>query len=133
MGPNNVVSLDLPQHNFNLQFTLLTCRYCHNIFLCSYKPLLHCHAVITLLQKMYIRYRQNCRRGTLTSRKKCTNAKLPYIMNLMVKKSGPIIIKLFLCSTQISKKIIILINVKMPTIVGILTFVTMIGTTMYQS
>ena len=37
--------------------------------------------------------------------------------------SGPEVIKLFSCSTQLSMKFFLLINVKMPTIVGILTFV----------
>ena len=37
-------------------------------------------------------------------------------------KSGPEIIKLFSCSSQLSMKFFLLINVKMPTIVGILTF-----------
>ena len=40
------------------------------------------------------------------------------------------VIKLFSCSTQLSTKFILLINVKMPTIVGILTFISMINTTM---
>ena len=40
--------------------------------------------------------------------------------------SGPEVIKLFSCSTQLSLKFILLINVKMPTIVGILTFMTRI-------
>ena len=35
---------------------------------------------------------------------------------------GPEVIKLFSCSTQLSTKFFLLINVKMPTIVGILTF-----------
>ena len=39
------------------------------------------------------------------------------------------VIKLFSCSTQPSMKFILLINVKMPTIVGILTFISMINTT----
>ena len=43
--------------------------------------------------------------------------------------SGPEVIKLFSCSTQMSTKFILLINVKMPTIVGILTFISMINTT----
>ena len=43
--------------------------------------------------------------------------------------SGPKVLKLFSCSTQLSKKFIPLINVKMPTIVGILTFISMINTT----
>ena len=44
-------------------------------------------------------------------------------------RPGPKDIKLFLCSTQLSTKCILLINVKMPTIVGILTFISMINTT----
>ena len=40
--------------------------------------------------------------------------------------------KTFLCSTQLSMKIILLINVKMPTIVGILTFISRINTS-YES
>ena len=42
---------------------------------------------------------------------------------------GPEVIKLFSYSTQLSTKFILLINVKMPTIVGILTFISMISTT----
>ena len=42
--------------------------------------------------------------------------------------TGQEVIKLFSCSTQLSTKLIILINVKMPTIVGILTFISMINT-----
>ena len=40
----------------------------------------------------------------------------------------PEVIKLFPCSTQLSTKFILLINVKMPTFVGILTFISMINT-----
>ena len=43
-------------------------------------------------------------------------------------RAGPKVIKLFPCSTQLSKKFILLINVKMPTTVGILTFISMIKT-----
>ena len=43
--------------------------------------------------------------------------------------SGPKIIKLIPCSTQLSTKFILLINVQMPTIVGILTLISMINTT----
>ena len=39
-------------------------------------------------------------------------------------QSGPEIIKLFSCSTQLSMKFFLLINIKMPTIVGILTFMS---------
>ena len=39
------------------------------------------------------------------------------------------VIKLLSCSTQLSTKFILLIIVKMPTIVGILAFISMINTT----
>ena len=45
------------------------------------------------------------------------------------KSKGPEAIELFSCSTQLSTKFILLINVKMPTIIGILTFISMINTT----
>ena len=41
---------------------------------------------------------------------------------------GPEVIKKFPCSTQLSTKFLLLINVKMPTIVGILTFISLINT-----
>ena len=41
---------------------------------------------------------------------------------------GPEVTKLFSCSAQLNMKFILLINVKMPTIVGILTFISMINT-----
>ena len=43
--------------------------------------------------------------------------------------SGLEVIKLFSCSTQLSTKFIMLINVKMPTVVGILIFISMINAT----
>ena len=42
---------------------------------------------------------------------------------------GPEAIKIFSCSTHLSMKFIMLINVKMPTICGILIFMSMINTT----
>ena len=42
---------------------------------------------------------------------------------------GPEVIKLFPCTTQLSMKFFLLINVKMPTIVGIFTFISMVNTT----
>ena len=45
-----------------------------------------------------------------------------------INNPGPEVIKLFQCSTQLSTKFILLINVKMPTIVGILTFIRTINT-----
>ena len=52
-----------------------------------------------------------------------------YHMGLVERKPGPEVIKLFSCSTQLSTKFILLINVKISTIVGILTFMSMINTT----
>ena len=46
-----------------------------------------------------------------------------------LKSPGLEVIKLLSCSTQLSIKRIMLINVKMPTIVGILTFISMIDKT----
>ena len=45
------------------------------------------------------------------------------------RRLGPYVIKLFSCSTQQSMEFILLINVKMPTSVGILTFISIINTT----
>ena len=42
----------------------------------------------------------------------------------LFKEPGPEVIKLSSCSTQLSMKLFLLINVKMPTIVGILTFMS---------
>ena len=39
-------------------------------------------------------------------------------------RAGPEVIKLFSCSTQLSMKFFLLINVKKPTNVGILTFMS---------
>ena len=47
--------------------------------------------------------------------------------NKLCQSSGPEVIKLFSCSTQLRLKFILLINVKMPTIVGILTFMSRIN------
>ena len=46
-----------------------------------------------------------------------------------IKRTGLEVINFFACSTQLSTKFILLINVTMPTIVGILTFISMINTT----
>ena len=45
------------------------------------------------------------------------------------ERTGPKVIKLFSCSTQLSMKFIMFINVKMPRIVGILTFINLINIT----
>ena len=49
------------------------------------------------------------------------------------KKLGLKVIKLFSCSAQLRLKFILLINVKMPTIVGILTFISRINYRLWQS
>ena len=48
---------------------------------------------------------------------------------MLLNRSGPEAINLFSCSTQLSTKFILLINVKMPTIVGILAFISMVNIT----
>ena len=52
-------------------------------------------------------------------------------MHIDLKLTGPglEVINFFSCSTRLSTKFIMLINVKMPTIVGILTFISMINAT----
>ena len=45
--------------------------------------------------------------------------------SLFEPNHGPEVIIFFSCSTQLSMKFLLLINVKMPTIVGILTFMSM--------
>ena len=52
-----------------------------------------------------------------------------YFFQIPIKQPGPDDIQLFLCSTQLKTKFIMPINVKMPTIVGILTVINMINTT----
>ena len=51
------------------------------------------------------------------------------VLFMLMNVTGPEVIKLFPCSTQLSTKLILLINVNMPTIIGILTFISMINTT----
>ena len=50
------------------------------------------------------------------------------VESVIENNPGPEVIKRFSYSTQLSTKFILLINVKMPTIVGILTFMSMINT-----
>ena len=45
-------------------------------------------------------------------------------LGAQVRKPGPEVINLFSCSTQLSMKFFLLINVKVPTIVGILIFMS---------
>ena len=47
-----------------------------------------------------------------------------YINKVGITESCPEGIKHFSCSTQLSMKFFLLINVKMPTIIGILTFIS---------
>ena len=50
-------------------------------------------------------------------------------VNFHLCRPGTKVIKFSTYSTQLSTKFILLLNVKMPTIVGILTFISMINTT----
>ena len=52
---------------------------------------------------------------------KKTSTTLKQCYDICNSRSGPEVIKLFPCSTQLSMNFFPLINVKMPTIVGILT------------
>ena len=49
--------------------------------------------------------------------------------NSKSEAAGPEVIKLFSCSTQLSTELILLINVKMQTVVSILTIISGINTT----
>ena len=49
---------------------------------------------------------------------------LVQLVACLTQEPGPEVIKLFICSTQLSMNFFLLINVKMPTIVGILTFMS---------
>ena len=55
------------------------------------------------------------------------NISCPISMKECLSDPGPEVIKLFSCSTQLGIKFILLINVKMPTIVGILKFISRIN------
>ena len=69
------------------------------------------------------------KQGLPMYRMTCLNEPCPSHKNIHPKHhqqmlQGPEVIKLFSCSTQLSMKIFPLINVKMSTIVGILTFMS---------
>ena len=53
-----------------------------------------------------------------------------FITSLSVSVLCPLVPRLYIfsCSTQLNMELILLINVKMPTIVGILTFISRINT-----
>ena len=57
---------------------------------------------------------------------KCVNGGQPSQELMPIMKPGPTVLNFFSCSTQLSTKFVLLINVKMPTIVGILTLIGMI-------
>ena len=52
--------------------------------------------------------------------------------SLITSEPGPKVIKLFSCSTQLSMKFILLINVKMATIVAILTLINRINSRLWS-
>ena len=59
----------------------------------------------------------------------CSHSSADMVLSVKAcaQSSGPEVIKLFSCSAQLRLKFILLINVKMPTIVGILTFISRIN------
>ena len=46
------------------------------------------------------------------------------VLEFKLTKPGPEVINIFSCSTQLSMKISLLINMKMPTIIGIFIFIS---------
>ena len=67
---------------------------------------MHIHSLSTLVFKFYTHLVKNCK------------------LKHEILIPGPEVIRLFSCSTQLSMKFFLLTNVKMPTIVGILTFMS---------
>ena len=59
---------------------------------------------------------------SIVSISNCSSLKTITVIN--IPTSGPEVIKLFSCSAQLSMKFFLLINVKMPTIFGSLTFMS---------
>ena len=98
----------------------LTCFLAVMWLLVFYIFFLRCHGLICGLCLRHFLVIVNCFK-TMNS--------LPIFQSNLAIYSGPQVIKLFPCSTQLGTKFILLINVKMPTIVGILTFISMINTT----
>ena len=91
---------------------------------------------------MHLNISSRCKKQTTFSRKKNGGMisvtiesshdkanKVIYVPSKGLHQPGSVVIKLFSCSSQQSTEFIMLINVKMPTIVGILTFISMINTT----
>ena len=75
------------------------------------------------LQKFLTFFQQNF--GSVSAYNTFENIMPRQLMtSLVLKQPGPEVIKLFSCSTQLSMNFFLLINVKMPTIVGILTFMS---------
>ena len=78
---------------------------------------------------LWLRNQKNNFQFAVLSRGPIANA-ICHLIGLNEKiVTGPEVIKLVSCSTQLSMKCIILINVKMPTIACPLTFTSMINTT----
>ena len=65
--------------------------------------------------------------GTLLPSSSETSELKIILTRLPSSQPGPEVIKLFSCSAELRLKFILLINVKMPTIVGILTFISRIN------
>ena len=101
----------------------LCCGYTKHMFLCLHTKL------------RFLWYSRTYKEFILSWFHECEIQQLTYKLNTLFNSEwkefnhGPKVIKLFSCSTQLSTKFILLISVKMPTIVGILTFISTINTT----
>ena len=99
----------------------------NNIF--GFSPII---VTILLIIKLNICF--GCSKSCLIDMIWLRNKKKMEILELPTSlESWPEVIKLFSCSPQLSRKFILLINVKMPTIVDIITFISMINTTSQSS
>ena len=92
--------------------------------------ILRCSFLIQLQQKQNYQITEiQCQhQGVAISKLLLSSFDLGFIFtegrNLFNHEPGPEVIKLFSCSAQLSMKFFLLINVKMPTIVGILTLMS---------
>ena len=98
------------------------CLFCHPLWTYVHNAILNIH-VCKKTTKIH--------KGEVTKIKiKCTTCESIFLdINVILIKHGVEIIKLFSHSAQMIMKFILLINVKMPAIVGILVFISLINTT----
>ena len=93
-----------------------------------YPPMIGLYSICTTWPSFTLNFPPEIVKHTILIVTVMAETNIWFNLGLETRKPGPEVIKLFPCSTQLSKKFILLINVKMPTIVGILTFISMINT-----